>query len=79
MKAAAVQAPNVKFCFPFDEYRFKDDGATVLPDWDDTRFIAFSGTGSSLLGAYRELGVCALETLASLFPSKVRVHTPLNE
>jgi hypothetical protein len=75
IQAAAAQCPNVKFCFPFDEYKFKDDGTTVLPDWDDTKHLAFAGTGTNLSAAYRQLGICALEALASLFPPRVTIRT----
>ncbi|HMA70836.1 MAG TPA: hypothetical protein VKP67_05015 [Xanthobacteraceae bacterium] len=59
--------PKFIFCFPFAEWQFTDNG-DPLPEWDPGCYRAFAGTGLDLLPAYRQLGICALDTLALLFP-----------
>jgi hypothetical protein len=61
--SARPKAADLKFCFPFAEWKFQDDGTTVLQPWDDARHIGFCGTGIDLLPSYRKLGICALNTL----------------
>jgi hypothetical protein len=60
---AARPSANFKFCFPFAEWKFQDDGSTVIKPWNDMRHIGFCGSGIDLLPSYKKLGVCALNTL----------------
>jgi hypothetical protein len=61
--SARPKGSELKFCFPFAEWKFQDDGTTVLQPWVDARHIGFCGTGIDLLPSYKKLGICALNTL----------------
>jgi hypothetical protein len=67
--AAATELGRTPFklCFPFAENQYKPNGVTPVNGWSPATHIAYPGTGSNLLPAYHDLGVCALNVLSTIF------------